>query len=412
MVQKQPWFTTRSLVRNFCALGWAVGMSSLASAPATGQTAAGQAATGQATEPAATESEPVSLIPPATVAAFTRDDALRPPDNLISFRLDDGSGFQLNRLRRDPAQARSSRLNENLFTLIGRPSDQPSPPGDLFLAPLRQGDGAIRSAILVESSTGYVAYFPQLGKGSTLGEIRTTLGRPFESIASDDRNFVLFGRRAGNGRSTDVILYHATTGTALALADVSEFSAQPTMVPIRGLPSLGGPVSGLSIDGPGGRTIGYLVLDEESGEIHYAAVDSDGRITGSQARTDGLYAVFPTEAEQAAEPRFLTAPITDEDGAVRHVLIVDSGTGQVAWLADVDGVDNPPRLRALTLDLRRFLDTRQPDAVRSLALLPRRSGDGGTRGVWLLDARSRRTLLVDGLDSPAELRVSPVEIDR
>lgn len=412
LVSNQPWPTTRLLARTLCALGLLVGISTSVSVPAAAQPTESPANEAGAAVPVEDGAAAEPRTPPVTVAAYTRDDALRPPDSVVYFRLDDGTGSQLSRLRRDPARARSSRLDENLFTLIGRPRDQPAVPGDLFLAPLRQGDGAIRSAVLVESSTGYVAYFPQLGKGSTLGEIRTTLGRPFVSIANDDRNFALLVRRAGNGRSTEAILYHATTGSALTLPDLTEFPAQPTMTPVRGLPTLGGPVSALSVDGPGGRTIGYLILDEESGEIHYAAVDPDGRVTGEQLRTDGLYAVFPTQAEHAAAPRFLTAPVTDEDGAVRHVLVVDAGTGQVAWLANVDGADNSPRLRSLTLNLKRYLDTRQPNAVRSLTLLPRRAGDGATRGVWLLDARSRRMLLIDGLDSPSELRVSPVEIER
>jgi hypothetical protein len=363
---------------------------------------------------AAQSAEPVDAtpVPPAAVIAFARDDALRQPDSLVYFHLDDGAGILLERLRRDASTARRSRLEANLFELIGRPKDQPAAPGDIFLSPLRQGDGSIRSAILVESSTGYVAYFPQLGKGSFLGEVRTTLGRPFAAMAKEDRNFALLTRRAGKGRSAEVILYHPTSGRALALSRILDFPSQPEMTPVRGLPTLGGPVTAVVIDGPGGRTRGYLLLDEESGEIHYASVDQDGRVTGDQLRTDGLYAVFPTRPEQPASPRFLAAPITDQDGAVRHLLVVDAGTGQIAWLAHVDGAGGTPRLRALTQDLSRFLDTRQPDAVRSLALVGRRSGNGATLGAWLIDARTRRVLLIDRFDSPDELRISPVNIER
>lgn len=355
-----------------------------------------------------------SLALRAQTAAFGRDDSGRLTDQMVYVWLADGSGTALERLRRKPATARTARLGENLFTRIGRPHDQPADAGELFLAALREADGAVRSALLVESSTGYVAYFPQLGKGSVLGAIRTTVGRPFGPLADDDGNFALLLRRDDHGRTVEAVLYHATRGQAIVLRQLDTLPSQPQTAPLAGLPVLRGPVTATAIDGPGGATRGYLLFDQASGEIHAIAIGPDGNVRGDRLRGEGLYTVFPAETEQPASPRFLVAPISDEDGALRHVLIADAGSGQLAWLVNAGARRGTPRLRAIDLDLDRFLATASAARVRGLAWVPRRAGDGATTGAWLIDAATRRVLLLDGLDpaSPSALRVEPVELQR
>ena len=103
-------------------------------------------------------------------------------DSYFAFSLQDGAGRQVDRLRRDPLSLRARNTPENLFQIIGRPTDQPALPGEVFLAPIRSSDGSVRAAVYVETSIGYVAYFENLGRGGKIGQFTSVAGRPFEAV--------------------------------------------------------------------------------------------------------------------------------------------------------------------------------------------------------------------------------------
>ncbi|MEM8998472.1 MAG: hypothetical protein AAGF23_27045, partial [Acidobacteriota bacterium] len=120
-----------------------------------------------------------------------------------------------DQLRREPETVRLRRTDMNLFQEIGRPANQPAQPGEMLLMPIRESDGSVRTAMLVESSTGYTAFFDEVGRNDELGQIITTIGRPFGPLAAEDLNFVLLPRRDGSGKTVGAYLYHGTTGKGL-----------------------------------------------------------------------------------------------------------------------------------------------------------------------------------------------------
>lgn len=345
---------------------------------------------------------------PTIAVAF--DEALRTSDALIYFRLDDGRGAMLDRLRREPARARVNRTDDNLFQAIGRGREHPAVPGELLGLPLRGRSGKTEHLLLVETSTGYVAYFEKITKNRPLGTIRTTLGRPFEDLAEGDGRFILVGRRGGNGRTDDALLYHASSGRARLLREVFEMPLEPEIQTVSGLPRLEGEVAATAIDGANGRTLAYLFVDGAEGALHQATVAATGEVSGVRRLSLALFDVFPQATPAPASPRFVTVPINRDDGATTRVLVIDIGSGTLGWLGNVD--QGTPTLTALDLDLTRFLTAPGAPAVRSLEAVPRFFGGSDTLGAWLVDGRARQILYLDGFSDPRALRIAPVDLTR
>ncbi|RMH17037.1 MAG: hypothetical protein D6696_16720 [Acidobacteria bacterium] len=347
--------------------------------------------------------------PPRALLVLPRLDATSATDSFFYFALDGGTGYEVDRVRRNALEVRQSRLGRNLFELIGRPTSQAAVPGELLLAPLHSADDSVREALLVETSTGYVAYFEQLGKGGNLGEIKTPAGRPFESLRAAGGNFALLARRLGSGRTVAVTLYRATDGRALTLLGVDELPIQPEVRSADGLPALDGRVLAVDLQGGGGRTLGHLVIDQGSGAIYHVTLAGDGSIAASRRRPQNLFDVFPREAARPVAERFLAVPVQIAGQVTRHVLLIDAASGRLAWLADVDGALAEPSLEALERDLN---DSLPGDGPRALAAVPRQVGDGVTSGAWVLDGVSGRTLYLGNLALPQGLTINRVTVIR
>ena len=97
-------------------------------------------------------------------------------EELFTLDLENGRSQSIQ-VRRDPLEVRLRPFDSNLFQEIGRPAGQPGQSGEIHLMPIHQGDGSIRAALFVEASTGYTAYFEQIGRGGRFGRIVTTIGR-------------------------------------------------------------------------------------------------------------------------------------------------------------------------------------------------------------------------------------------
>lgn len=345
---------------------------------------------------------------PGAVAAVPRLDTSAGVAEFFYFDLDRGDGFVIDPSRRDPRSARGRRLQENVFTTIGRPTDQPASPGEVLLGPITNGDGSVRSLIFVETSTGYTAFFDQLGKGGRLGEITSTVGRPFGPLADADGNYALLMRR---GRSEAAILYHATAGKALAALDVDDRPSQPRVVPIDGLPALGGRVTAAALSRGVDATDGFVLIDGGRGDILRVALDERGLPVGTTTYDFNLFDAFSREVESSADPRFLAIPVAVDGGATRHIVIVDLGTGRMAWLANVDGAFAAPSLQALSNDWTRFL-TVGGEQPRPLGVVGHTTSGGATDGAWLIDGPSGRLLYIDNFERPDNLTISAVTLDR
>lgn len=323
------------------------------------------------------------------------------PESVVVFDLENGRGELLDRLQRDPRQLRRRPLESNLFTLFGRPTDQPARPGEIFFQPLFDGGGDLRSVLYVETPIGYAAYLGPV-KGNRFEEITTLTLRPFESIAATDGQFVLLPRQARSGETIGVVLYHATTGRALYLAGLDELEISPEVRPVEGLPSLGRGVAAASLHAGSRATASYLVLSSGSGKIVFFDTDANRpEILSPRESTVDLAAAFPAPEGEAR--RILALAIHDNAKETPRVFLADPASGRIAVLDDVLG--DTPTMKPASLDLGAWL-AGSPGPHHLAALPDVRRGE--TIGLWLFDNVTQSILYIENPGSPAEMTASPV----
>ncbi len=343
---------------------------------------------------------PVVLLP---------QDSPSGTDDFYSLDLGDGALTLYDQLRRDPLQIRSRQLAQNLFGEIGRPANQPAAAGEILMAPIHSAPRNTRSALFVEASTGYVAYYDQLGKGGNFGKIISAIGRPFAPIAAADGNFALLMRHNSNGRTSGAYLYHAGSGRGFYMGIRNKPDPDVTTATAAGFPRLTGLVSAAELQAFE-RTTGYLVADAADGSLRFLDFD-DNRLLLRESRVS-LFPAFTTEGVDPATRRFTAVPIRNNSETTTHVLFVDTSTGD---LAVVEGVDDPARqpvVQKLQTNLYRALGSSASAGWRTVSAVPGIAGSGATSGVWLLDSLTRRTAYVESAEAPGSATVRRVRVER
>jgi hypothetical protein len=323
-----------------------------------------------------------------------------------AFDPDDGHGILVDRLRRSPQEPRVRSVEQNLFALIGRSTEQPAGTGEIFFQPVVAGNGDLEAALYVETPIGYAAYF-EPANGPRLGEILTFVRRPFEPIASTDGNYALLMRRDRSGKTEGAYLYHATDGKAIYLGGLDKLDLDPEVTPVDGLPALGGRVAAAEVHADSRATSAYLVVDPASGEVHLFDVASASPRRVVATKTDvALYDVFPRDGGAPSPRRFLPVAIQSSSRLTRLVLVLDAASGMVATLVGV--AEGRPQVLQGVAELDGLLG--QGDGPRSFSAVPNTDAGGKTEGLWVLDSRSGQTIYLDNPGAPSEMRLAPVRI--
>ena len=325
------------------------------------------------------------------------------------YYLDLGSGglTLVDQLRRDPVRLRVQRLGQNLFGEIGRPADQPAAVGEILLEPIHSAPRNARAALFVETSTGYVAYYDQLGKGGVFGKIVTVIGRPFAPLAAADGNFALLMRHSSNGRTIGAYLYHAGSGRGLYLRIPNKIDADASTSSAAGFPRLTGKVSAAELQ-TSDQTTGYLVADAADGSLRYLELVGDNVTVRNTPAS--LFPAFTSEVTDPASRHLTAAPIRNSGETTTHVLFVDTVTGDLAVIGGVDDPSRPPVVQKLAANLYAVLGTNAADGWRIVAAVPGVAGNGATSGVWLIDSLTRRAAYVENPETPGSATVRRVRV--
>ena len=344
----------------------------------------------------------------APLAVLPQDSA-GGTDDFYAVDLANGSLQRFDRLRRDPLRIRVRRLRQNVFQDIGRPIAQPAAVGEILLGPIRTTDMSVRATLFVETSTGYAAYFDQLGKNNVFGRIVTLVDRPFASLAAADGNFSLLMRHDGNGRTEGAYLYHSTSGRASFLADIVKLAPDVTATAASGFPTLTGRavVAELQVSE---QTTGYVVADSAEGSIRFLDLGDSGRLS-SRDSTLSLFPTFAGQATTETKIRFVAAPVRNGNETTTHVLFVDVATGNLAVLTGVDDTDSQPVFAAMTGNLYNAIGTSATAGPRALATVAGRDADGETNGIWLIDSLTRAIVFAADLATPGSATLRRVAIE-
>lgn len=331
-------------------------------------------------------------------------------DQLFFFSMATGSGSHATQIRRNPEVLKVRGLSENLYESIGREKDPSVREGAVLFMPILQSDGTSRSAIFVETSTGYTTYYDDMGKGGKLGKLITLIGRPFGPIASTDANFALVPRRDDSGRTEGAYLVHGTTGRGLYIAGLQDLELAPEVSTTNGLPEATGYISAAPIY-RSEATASIALLDQGTGQLSYLDTGSNpSQLTQRAPALQSLNELFVTEGyNPISTRRFSLLPLQDADENTTGLAVVDVATGQFGLL------ENPgtpgSRLRIAARTIYDVIAGGKSDQARSFALVAHEESSG-TAGLWLLDSLTRSLVYIDNLRDPARLRLRPVTFDR
>lgn len=321
-------------------------------------------------------------------------------DRFFHLQLNTGATFLTDQLDRTPP--RSRLLEQNPYREIGRPDDQPGFAGEVLLGPIRNADGSLRAVLFVETSTGYVAFFDQPGRGGLLGEISVALGRPFEPLATTDGNYALLMRRDGTGRTQGAYLYHGSEGKVLYLDGLRKLETDAPTIATSPLPKLTGRVSAVEVQSSREETVAFLVADAGDGALHFVTADNrNPTVLTHRTLSQNLYTVLPQEVIQSTPVRLLALPLLD-NSRTRHVLFLDVATGALALL-DLDRQPNLTQMPRNLYDL--FGDaTATPRTWNAIPHID----DDSTIGVWVLDSATGQLIYLTNPSSPVGMGMQRV----
>lgn len=318
-------------------------------------------------------------------------------DGFFHIQLDSGQAYLNERLDNPPL--RSRRLDQNISREIGLATGMSI--GDLLLGPIRNGDGSLKAALLVETATGYVAFLDDIGRDSKLGAITVAIDRPFQSLAADDRGASLLMRRDSSGRTEGAYLYHATSGRAVYLDGLRKLDPAGAVTATVPWPTLGQRAATVALQSPREETLGYWLGDPSTGESYRVSLNRGAPTRISTRKlTVNLFDAIAGRGPHATYDPLVAVGLEDRNGETRHIFLLSVGSGEMAVWFDVAGNGGSPSIVKLTRNLYDVLGSEPAPVPRTIEAIPQVGGDG-VDGVYLLDSVTRRVVLVGDLTQPS-----------
>jgi len=348
---------------------------------------------------------PSLVCPILALPKYDNDDSTK---GIFFINLDTGNAFFIDRVKRDPLSVRTRTMNQNIFAALDRTPGTPAGPGQVLAGEIRDGSGNVTALLLVDSTTGAMAYYADLKSQSYRGTVRKIAGNLAAALAAPDGNFALLMQRASSGETQGAYLYHAATGRALYFPKMGNLPSTPAASSVTSLPRMEGTVSALDLQAGNEATEAFLLADNAAGVLYH--------VGGVERRPDqltvtrypiNLFDHFPHQAAVKTPRRFVPVPLFNGSGATQDVLILDTGTGAMAVLK---GALQPRK--AKVQPVRKNLYDHLPAGVgrpRVWTAVPKVAGNGATEGAWIFDSATGEVLYLDSIDDPSGLAVRRVD---
>ncbi|HPR64203.1 MAG TPA: hypothetical protein PK014_08260 [Thermoanaerobaculia bacterium] len=339
------------------------------------------------------------VSPLLAVPKYDNDDSTK---GIFFINLDTGNAFFIDRVKLSPLSVRTRKLNQNVFRALGRTPGTPAGPGQILVGEIREGGGNVTALLLVDTTTGSMAYITDLETQSFYGKIRKILDRPASVLASSDGNYALLMRRGSSGKTKGAYIYHATTGRGLYFARMEEMKSTPPSRPTTELPTMEGSVSALELQAGNEATEAFLLADNASGTLYYVGdVERDSDILSVRKYRISLFDFFPRDTAVASPRRFVLIPVFGSGGATDHVFVVDVGSGKMALINDV----RKPNRTRVQITPRNIYDwfPAQVGGPRVMTAVPKVKGNGETEGAWLFDSATGQILYLEEIRNLSRL---------
>jgi hypothetical protein len=322
--------------------------------------------------------------------------------------LADGSGRFIDSVKLSPPSYRERPMDQNVLSALGRSPNESARPGEVLVGEIRATNGAVTGLLLVDTTTGVVAYLDEIVDEPHRAIVRNTDGRPAADLASFDGNYALLMRRDDSGATDGAYLYHATTGRCLYFAHVDDMEPVLEVEPASDLPVMEGRVAAITLQEASEATPEALLIDEASGTVYRVGAMERAPVQISVNRQNiDLFEVFPSSAQVTTPQRFVLVPGYADKGVTSAVFIIDAGTGRMAVLKNArqaGGMHLVPSDQVLPSHAAGF-----PTGAGTLAAVPKVGSKGTTDGAWVFGPAIDGVLVMENVRGPDNLEIHAVE---
>jgi hypothetical protein len=348
-----------------------------------------------------------SLLASPILAApkFDNDEST---EGIFFVSLETGNAFFIDRVKGSPLSVRTRTLNQNVFQALGRPPGDSARHGDILIGSIRKKSGQMHALLLLDTTSGAMAYITDLDDRSYEGRLRPIRGRPAERLAGDDGNFALVMWEARSGRTDGAFFVNGTTGDCLFFEGVGTLETNLIARTAPTLPVMPGGVSAMPIHADDESTSHMLLMDNRLGTLYYAELPRKRPWDFAVSTLHrNLYVGLPREATVETPHRLVPVPITSSSGETDAAIIVDVGSGRMVVLKNLL---EPSRVLLVGVD--RTIYEKLPAEVarpRVITAVSKVDSSGATRGAWLFDSVTGSIVYLESLHNLRSLEIRTVE---
>lgn len=348
----------------------------------------------------------VTGSPKLAIPRYDYHDATR---GIFVIDLKNGHASMVDRVKTTSLEIRSRPFPYNVFTALGRSLAQPALNGQILAGPIHKGNGEVHAVLLVDTTTGAMAYVTEMDGELTKFRIKRFSNLPAEHLADSDGNFALVMRREASGKTVAAYLYHGTTGQCALFNGLDDLATDITGMPTTSLPTTVGNVSSVALQGGSDATTHFLLIDNENGKMSLVGgVKRKPTQLTVKTLSRNLVSSFPKDTPVATPIRFVPVAVTTRSGSTNGALILDVASGSMAIL---EHLTEPSKLRLVGVNHSIYgLLPANVGQARSISAVPKVDDSGVTVGVWFFDNASEKILFLNDLQNSNNLKLREVEI--
>jgi len=320
-------------------------------------------------------------------------------NGVYSFNLLSGEGFLFDGFGKKAFHLRKRRMRHKLFEVLGLANMPPTAAADNILVDaICEKGGKLRALLVVDTRTGKMGYLSGLDVDPTGGRPVPVSDTPAAGLAGDGGHLLIM-RNNASGKTLGAYICRASTGECRLFRDLGGLPRDIRSTPTSSLPAITGPVTACVLRDGSGASSSFLLLDGSAGSIFLVAgLDRDPVKLHSRTLQPNLLRAFPEVPDRGSRRQFLPVPINDKSDATVSVLVIDTASGGMALLKDIDR-PSKAKLSGLGRNLRDA-----PSGAAGVTAAAGRIDDAGrTKGAWLFDVSASAVSYLNSLQEPGKL---------
>ncbi len=352
--------------------------------------------------------EKVNSLFASPILAVPKYDNDESTEGIFFISLETGNAFFIDKVKGSPLSVRTRTLNQNVFNALDRAPGESARHGDILVGPIRKKSGQMHALLLVDTTTGAMAYISELDSRSYDGRMNPIRGKPALDIIGGGNRFALAMWEAPSGKTEGAFLFNGTTGQGLFLEGVGDLEPYLEIKRTPALPPMPNGVSAVAIHAKDESTSHLLLLDHDAGTLYHLNLPNKRPWEFEVTRlSQNIFVAIPREGTVQTPHRLVPIPITSSSSATDRAMVVDVATGSMVLLDDL----RDPKKTSL-IGVNHNIYEKLPRVVarpRVITAVAKINSSGATEGAWLFDSVTGNIVFLENLQKLAQLEIKTVE---